>query len=296
MENTPRKNADRRNRRRNRKGGSTQEGSGRSSVVQSEESQTPSIIDDSHLQDKLKKLAVGEPPSPVAGVTTHTVFVNYSSNTPAKQAVAAATTLENKTQRAKDPFQSKFLTGPVNRRNRSLSPSKTTLNVFASAVQPANALLLNNPSSENQSLPPALATTDDGQVRRSSSADKEDSTPPRNAKQTPNLSRTQHKLMVQRQHFLAEDEKSLLHPKNQIRLTREMERINREYASLKLFEDPLTDSLSRTMERKRREVVGSLHHSALTRTGAPNNGLDNKPLTHRSNTASIAVSRFLAQD
>ncbi|KAK9763163.1 hypothetical protein K7432_010409 [Basidiobolus ranarum] len=291
MEGNSKKTADRsRSKRRNKKGTYSPEDLERSSTKHSED-----VVDDSHLQDKLKKLAVGDPPSPVAGVTTHTVFVNYSSNTPAKEAVAAATTLENKTQRTKDPFQSKFLTGPVTRRNRSLSPNNTTLNVFASAVQPANAHLLSSSNPENQPSPVFLAASNETHKTRSSSAEKDDHTPPKNSKQTPNLSRTQHKLMVQRQHFLAEDEKSLLHPKNQIRLSREMERINREYTSLQMFEDPLTESLSRTMERKRREVVGSSHASNVLRFSAPN-GADNRFLPERANTASVAVSRFLARD
>jgi hypothetical protein len=59
------------------------------------------------------------------------------------------------------------------------------------------------------------------------------------------MSRTQQKLLLQRQHFLADDENYLIHPRNQLRLTKVIERINREHAAISLFRDPIIESLQR---------------------------------------------------
>ncbi|CAG8439412.1 1321_t:CDS:2 [Ambispora leptoticha] len=61
------------------------------------------------------------------------------------------------------------------------------------------------------------------------------------------ISRTQQKLMLQRQHFLADDENFLIHPRNQLRLTKVIERINREHASILLYRDPMMESIQRVM-------------------------------------------------
>ncbi|CAG8509910.1 1867_t:CDS:2, partial [Ambispora gerdemannii] len=61
------------------------------------------------------------------------------------------------------------------------------------------------------------------------------------------ISRTQQKLMLQRQHFLADDENFLIHPRNQLRLTKVIERINREHASILLYRDPVMESIQRVM-------------------------------------------------
>ncbi|KAI8062717.1 hypothetical protein BC940DRAFT_308206 [Gongronella butleri] len=57
--------------------------------------------------------------------------------------------------------------------------------------------------------------------------------------------RTQRKLWLQRQSFLADDKNCLDHPANMKRLTKEMERVNREYHCLRHFQDPLLESLRR---------------------------------------------------
>ncbi|CAI2172239.1 14318_t:CDS:2 [Funneliformis geosporum] len=59
------------------------------------------------------------------------------------------------------------------------------------------------------------------------------------------MSRTQQKLFLQRQHFLADDENYLIHPRNQLRLTKVIERINREHAAILLCRDPIIESLQR---------------------------------------------------
>ncbi|RIA94365.1 hypothetical protein C1645_818072 [Glomus cerebriforme] len=59
------------------------------------------------------------------------------------------------------------------------------------------------------------------------------------------LSRTQQKILLQRQHFLADDENYLVHPRNQLRLTKVIERINREHAAISLYREPIIESLQR---------------------------------------------------
>ncbi|CAG8596192.1 3730_t:CDS:1 [Paraglomus brasilianum] len=63
------------------------------------------------------------------------------------------------------------------------------------------------------------------------------------------MSRTQQKLMLMRQHFLADDENYLNHPRNQVKLTKVMERINREYDSITMFRDPVIESLQRVFTK-----------------------------------------------
>lgn len=59
------------------------------------------------------------------------------------------------------------------------------------------------------------------------------------------MSRTQQKLMLQRQCFLADDKNYLDHPTNMKRLTKELDRVNREYRYIRHFEDPLAASFRR---------------------------------------------------
>ncbi|KAI9245475.1 hypothetical protein EDC94DRAFT_628316 [Helicostylum pulchrum] len=61
-------------------------------------------------------------------------------------------------------------------------------------------------------------------------------------------SRTQHKMMLQRQSFLADDKNYLDHPDNMRRLTKELERVNREYRFVKQFQDPLALSIQRVSQ------------------------------------------------
>ncbi|KAI7871658.1 hypothetical protein BDF14DRAFT_1740569 [Spinellus fusiger] len=63
------------------------------------------------------------------------------------------------------------------------------------------------------------------------------------------MTRTQQKLMLQRQHTLVDDENNLAHPRNMIRLTRELERMGREYQCVKKYQDPMMESLIRCAGR-----------------------------------------------
>ncbi|CAG8494388.1 2500_t:CDS:1 [Diversispora eburnea] len=63
------------------------------------------------------------------------------------------------------------------------------------------------------------------------------------------ISRTQQKLLLQRQHFLADDENYLIHPRNQLKLTKVIERINREHAAILLYRDPILESFQRAFTR-----------------------------------------------
>ncbi|KAI8884859.1 hypothetical protein K501DRAFT_284666 [Backusella circina FSU 941] len=67
-----------------------------------------------------------------------------------------------------------------------------------------------------------------------------------------NMTRTQQKLMLQREQTLVSDENSVSHPKNMLRLTREMEKIGREYRCVKRYEDPMMASLMRCQQKKER--------------------------------------------
>ncbi|ORZ25576.1 hypothetical protein BCR42DRAFT_400458 [Absidia repens] len=63
-------------------------------------------------------------------------------------------------------------------------------------------------------------------------------------------SRTQRKLWLQRQSFLADDKNYLDYPSNMKRLTKEIDRVNREYRCLLHYQDPLLDSIKRIATRR----------------------------------------------
>lgn len=64
-----------------------------------------------------------------------------------------------------------------------------------------------------------------------------------------NLSRTQQKLLLQKQQALVEDENSPVHPRNMHKLNREFDMVGREYRCIKRYEDPMRVSLMRCVEK-----------------------------------------------
>lgn len=79
----------------------------------------------------------------------------------------------------------------------------------------------------------------------------------------PPPSRTQHKLLLQRQSFLADDKDYLDHPQNMKRLTKELDRVNREYRSVRQFEDPMAQSFRRVIMNAAAESSSSSSPSCL---------------------------------
>lgn len=64
------------------------------------------------------------------------------------------------------------------------------------------------------------------------------------------LSRTQHKLQLQRLSFLTNDKNYLDHPQNMKRLTKELDRVNRKYRNVRRYEDPVKESFKRLVASK----------------------------------------------
>ncbi|KAJ9085287.1 hypothetical protein DSO57_1015491 [Entomophthora muscae] len=64
------------------------------------------------------------------------------------------------------------------------------------------------------------------------------------------LTRTQQKLLLQRQHLLSDDDHTVAHPQNHLRLTKEAERVNREYGWTRRHHNPVFESLMRVMSQK----------------------------------------------
>ncbi|ORY05469.1 hypothetical protein K493DRAFT_310994 [Basidiobolus meristosporus CBS 931.73] len=155
----------------------------------------------------------------VSGITVHTAAAFHSANESQRAVVPGRT-------QQQAPFKSQFLTLPAFRRERSpgVSPEQSPKD-----------------SKDPASTGPSLPRTKDN--------------PDASPNQTAAMTRTQQKLLLQRQHFLAGDANYLHHPKNQLRLSKETERIQREFVGIQQFENPLMDSLRRVMERKRVEVV-----------------------------------------
>lgn len=77
------------------------------------------------------------------------------------------------------------------------------------------------------------------------------------------VSRTQHKMMLQRQSFLADDKNYLDHPENMRRLTKELDRVNREYRFVKQYQDPLALSLQRVTNTSSNSCPASLYTPSL---------------------------------
>ncbi|KAI9595249.1 hypothetical protein BDF19DRAFT_422922 [Syncephalis fuscata] len=87
-----------------------------------------------------------------------------------------------------------------------------------------------------------------------------------NANTNPTVSRTQHKLLLQRQHFLAEDEQYLLHPRNQLRLTKELERVRRSLVGVRRNGDnPILQSLSRVSAVRRQQQQRQLDEATFAK-------------------------------
>jgi hypothetical protein len=64
------------------------------------------------------------------------------------------------------------------------------------------------------------------------------------------LSRTQYKLQLQRLSFLTNDKNYLDHPQNMKRLTKELDRVNREYRNVRRYQDPVKESFKRLVEHR----------------------------------------------
>ncbi|KAG2208750.1 hypothetical protein INT47_007849 [Mucor saturninus] len=64
------------------------------------------------------------------------------------------------------------------------------------------------------------------------------------------MTRTQQKLLLQREQSLIHDENNIAHPKNMIRLTREMEKMGKEYRCVRKYQDPMMESLKRCQQAK----------------------------------------------
>lgn len=73
------------------------------------------------------------------------------------------------------------------------------------------------------------------------------------------MSRTQHKILLQRQSFLADDKNYLDHPDNMRRLTKELDRVNREYRYVKQFQDPFALSIKRVIRQQQQQPLLHSH-------------------------------------
>lgn len=71
------------------------------------------------------------------------------------------------------------------------------------------------------------------------------------AQQPSGMTRTQQKILLQREQSLVHDENNIAHPKNMIRLTREMEKMGKEYRCVRKFRDPMMESLKRCCQQQR---------------------------------------------
>lgn len=84
---------------------------------------------------------------------------------------------------------------------------------------------------------------------------------------TRSISRTQQKLMLQRQQSQVQDETSPIHPRNMQKINKELEILSRETKCIKRYQDPMKDSLIRCLEnlmkppKVNRNQLGANQHS-----------------------------------
>ncbi|OBZ88107.1 hypothetical protein A0J61_03862 [Choanephora cucurbitarum] len=86
------------------------------------------------------------------------------------------------------------------------------------------------------------------------------------------MTRTQQKLLLQREQSLIHDENHIAHPKNMIRLTREMEKMGKEYRCVRKYQDPMMDSLIRCHEKQQQQKMPHKLHQrthSSTQLSAP---------------------------
>ncbi|KAI8645293.1 hypothetical protein BD408DRAFT_412107 [Parasitella parasitica] len=86
------------------------------------------------------------------------------------------------------------------------------------------------------------------------------------------LSRTQQKLLLQKQQALVEDENSPVHPRNMYKLNKELDMVAREYRCIKRYEDPMRASLMRCIvnldSHKKAATSANPHQLARLQLGA----------------------------
>lgn len=111
---------------------------------------------------------------------------------------------------------------------------------------------------------------------------------------TPSSSRTQHKLQLQRLSFLTNDKNYLDHPKNMKRLTKELDRVNREYRCVRRYEDPVTESFKRLNQKaasvKSIQPQTSTTASSITPTTISTASSSNNSSNSSSNSSSYSSS------
>ncbi|CAG8449017.1 17903_t:CDS:2 [Funneliformis caledonium] len=147
--------------------------------------------------------------------TNHTsaIQIQSESQTPQQQTIQQPTPKEENAIRTNSFETSK----PTSESHQAASPVATTVTA-TTQQQPTTSVPL-----AKQSI---LSTP----------AESPDSTP------IPSLLENIHDASY---HFLADDENYLIHPRNQLRLTKVIERINREHAAILLCRDPIIESLQR---------------------------------------------------
>lgn len=108
-------------------------------------------------------------------------------------------------------------------------------------------------------------------------------------------SRTQHKLQLQRLFVLTNDKNYLDHPKNMRRLTKELDRVNREYRCVRRFEDPVQESFKRlgqkvACEKSIQDKQNNTKHHTIAATSISRSNSHSSNSTSSSNSSSYSSS------
>ncbi|KAI9342704.1 hypothetical protein BD770DRAFT_398522 [Pilaira anomala] len=143
-------------------------------------------------------------------------------------------------------------------------PIEQTLNATANTlVLPKKSILYPIISSTTNNMQSTVVT--DHKIKkpllRSHFITEEDTLHPPIQMPTPrtNLSRTQQKLMLQRQQSQLQDESSPTHPRNMQKTQKELDLLNREYKCIKKFRDPMKESLIRSLDRLKKPHKQTAH-------------------------------------
>lgn len=106
--------------------------------------------------------------------------------------------------------------------------------------------------------------------------------------------RSQQKLLLQKEQSAIQDENSPSHPKNMLRLTREIEKMSKEYRCVRKYQDPMMDSLLRCQQISQTNTQSFIIEQRKQALFKNNNStIDTAPTISTDNRWSTFLERLL---
>lgn len=232
---------------------------------------------------KSKKFAVGGelPPSPTTSTTAttttnkrptrHHVKRRSSGRVHVSKLAPMARAYSNTNEEPTDELKK-----PMKRSQSSKSLTKLTEPKISMTVEAAAAPIIKKEEEDiKPSSPPTTPPAQKKPLLKSQFVEtkKMNNVASAATQQPTGITRTQQKLLLQREQTLIHDENHIAHPKNMIRLTREMEKMGKEYRCVRKYQDPMMDSLKRVQQQQQKREKPShtrtISSSVLPQTSIP---------------------------